>query len=73
MISVTYFALVNLAMSKVEVHQDLGDQYEDGQGQVKNCDVIFQCAFSATYQMKNSCYKLLFTISLRFCEFLAVK
>ena len=31
MISVTYFALVNLAMSKVDVHQDQGDQYEDGQ------------------------------------------
>ena len=35
MISVTYFALVNLAMSKVDVHQDQGDQYEDGQGQVR--------------------------------------
>ena len=34
MISVTYFALVNLAMSKVDV-QDQGDQNEDGQGQVR--------------------------------------
>ena len=42
-------------------------------GTGKNCDVIFQCAFSATFQMKNSCHKLLFTISLRFCEFLAVE
>ena len=31
---VTYFALVNLAMSKVDV-QDQGDQNEDGQGQVR--------------------------------------
>ena len=35
MISVTYFALVNLAMSKVDVHQDQSDQYEDGQGLVR--------------------------------------
>ena len=33
MISVTYFALENIAMSKVDVPQ--GDQYEDGQGQVR--------------------------------------
>ena len=35
MISVTYFALENMGMSKVDVHQDQGDQYEDGQGQVR--------------------------------------
>ena len=34
MISVTYFALENIAMSKVDVHQDQGGQHEDGQGQV---------------------------------------
>ena len=41
MISVTYFALVNLAMSKVDVHQDQGDQYEDGQGQVRTVMLYF--------------------------------
>ena len=35
MISVTYFALENVAMSKVDVHQDQGGQHEDGQGQVR--------------------------------------
>ena len=35
MISVTYFALENIAMSKVDVHQDQGGQHEDGQGQVR--------------------------------------
>ena len=34
MISVTYFALENIAMPKVDVHQDQGGQHEDGQGQV---------------------------------------
>ena len=41
MISVTYFALVNLAMSKVDVHQDQGDQYEDAQGQVRTVMLYF--------------------------------
>ena len=60
MISVTYFALENIAISKVNVNQDQGDQHEDGQGQLgKKCDVIFQCVFSATFQMKNNCHKLL--------------
>ena len=36
MISVTYFALENIAMSKVNVHQDQDDQHEDGQGQVRS-------------------------------------
>ena len=67
MISVIYFALENIAISKVNVNQDEGDQHEDGHGQLgKKCDVIFQCVFSATFQMKKNCYKLLFTISLRF-------
>ena len=35
MISLTYFVIDNIAMSKVNVHQDQGDQYEDGQGQVR--------------------------------------
>ena len=35
MIGVTYFALENIAMSKVDVHQDQGGQHEDGQGQVR--------------------------------------
>ena len=64
MISVTYFALENIAMSKVNVHQDQDDQHEDGKtGTGKKCDVKFQCVFSATFQMKNNCHKLLFTIS----------
>ena len=50
MISVTYFALENIAMSKVDVHQDQGGQHEDGQGQVRS--VRFQCVFSAPFQMK---------------------
>ena len=36
MISVTYFGLENIAMSKVDVHQDQGGQHEDGQGQVRS-------------------------------------
>ena len=35
MISVTYFALENIAMFKVDVHQDQDGQHEDGQGQVR--------------------------------------
>ena len=35
MISVTYFALENIAMSKVDVHQDQGGKHEHGQGQVR--------------------------------------
>ena len=34
-VSVTYFGLENIAMSKVDVHQDQGGQHEDGQGQVR--------------------------------------
>ena len=47
MISVTYFALDNIKlhvysyMSKVNVHQDQGDQHEDGQGQVKSVMLYF--------------------------------
>ena len=36
----------------------------------KNCDVIFKCAFSVTFQMKNRCHKMLFTISLSFFDFM---
>ena len=35
MISVTYFALENIALSNVDVHQDQGGQHEDGHGQVR--------------------------------------
>ena len=31
----TYFALENIATSKVNVHPDQGDQHGDGQGQVR--------------------------------------
>ena len=35
MISVTYFALENIAISKVNVHQDQGDKHGDDHGQVR--------------------------------------
>ena len=41
MISVTYFALENIATSKVDVHQDQGSQHEDGQGQVRSVMLNF--------------------------------
>ena len=41
MIRVTYFALDNIAMSKVNVHQDQDDQHEDGQGQVRSVMLNF--------------------------------
>ena len=41
MISVTYFALENIAMSKGNVHQDQSDQHEDGQGQVRSVMLYF--------------------------------
>ena len=50
MISVTYFALVNLAMSKVDVHQDQGDQYEDGQGQVRIVMLYFNVLFQRLFK-----------------------
>ena len=52
MISVTYFALVNLAMSKVDVHQDEGDQYEDGQGQVRIVMLYFNVLSQRLFKWK---------------------
>ena len=52
MISVTYFALVNLAMSKVDVHQDQGDQYEDGQGQVRIVMLYFNVLSQRLFKWK---------------------
>ena len=52
MISVTYFALVNLAMSKVDVHQDQGDQYEDSQGQVRIVMLYFNVLSQRLFKLK---------------------
>ena len=41
MMSVTYFTLDNIALSKVDVPQDQGGQHEDGQGQVRNVMLYF--------------------------------
>ena len=62
MISVTYFALENIAMSKGNVHQDQSDQHEDGQGKVRSVMLYFNL-FSQ--RLFNNCHELLFTISLR--------
>ena len=61
MISVTYFALENIAISKVKIDQDQPEWRRSGAG--KKCDVMFQRVFSATFQMKHNYHKLLFTIS----------
>ena len=59
------------AISKVDVHHVQGDLHRDSHGQVRS--VISQCDISATFQMKNYCHKLFFTISSAFCEFLAIE
>ena len=41
MISVTYFALENIAMPKVNADQDGGDQDGKGQGQVRSMMLCF--------------------------------
>ena len=53
--SVTYFALENIATSKVNVHPDQGDQHGDGQGQVRN-----ECKFSICFLSAFSNEKQLF-------------
>ena len=53
MISVTYFALENIAISKVKIDQDQPEWRRSGAG--KKCDVMFQCVFSVTFKMKNCC------------------
>ena len=52
MISVTYFALENIAMSKVDVHQDQGDQHEDGQGQVRIVILYFNVLSQQLFKCK---------------------
>ena len=56
MISVTYFALENIAMSKVDVHQDQGGQHEHGQGQVRCCyiSMCFLSDFSNEKQLSQT-------------------
>ena len=55
MISVTFFALENIAMSKVDV-QDQGGEHEDGQGQVRLCyiSMCFLSDFSNEKQLSQT-------------------
>ena len=52
MIRVTYFALQNIAMSKVNVHQDQDDQHEDGQGQVRSVMLYFNMFSQRLFKRK---------------------
>ena len=63
MMSVTYFALENIAMSKVNVHQDQGDQHEDGQGQIRGVILYFNLFSQRLFKYKiivaNCCLQFL--------------